>query len=111
MMLGVAGALGYISVFALLADRWQSSPPAAVRTIAAVGQRSLSSYLLQSLIFAPLLSAWGFGLGRDLGAGPAALIAITAWAMSVAMCWWLDRSGRRGPAEVLLRKLTYGKQG
>lgn len=109
MQLGVAGALGYIAVFALLAERWQQQPPFLVRRLTAVGRRSMSSYLLQSIIFAPLLCAWGFGLGRDLGAGAAALIAIAVWLLSVAVCAWFDRQNYRGPAEVLLRRLTYGK--
>jgi len=33
---------------------------------------------------------------------------VTVWAGTVAICALLARAGRRGPAEVLLRRLTYG---
>ncbi len=107
-ILGCLGGLGYIALFALLAVRWQASPGPAVQAVANVGARSLSSYLLQSVIFAPLLCAWGFNLGQDLGRFPAALIAIGTWLIGVAACWWLAQHHHRGPAETLLRRLTYG---
>lgn len=111
MLAGVAGGLGYVAVFALLATRWQDATPRAGRLIAAIGQRSMSSYLLQSVLFAPLLCAWGFGLGDGLGAGWAALIALAVWGCSLLMSALLDAQGRRGPAETLLRKITYGRAG
>lgn len=109
--LGSFAGIGYVALFGLLAVAWQSRPGKAVLAIANVGSRSLSSYLLQSVVFAPLLSAWGFGLGYQLGAFPAALIAIATWGLSVGFCWWLAARGSRGPAEIALRKITYGAHG
>lgn len=109
MMLGVAGGIGYIALFALLADRWQAAPPTGARVIASVGQRSMSNYLLQSVLFAPLLTAWGLGLGQYLTDATAYLVALGVWGVSVGFSWWLQRRGARGPAEVVLRKMTYGK--
>lgn len=106
---GLAGGLGYVAVFALLGQRLQDRTPGPVRAIAALGERSLSGYLLQSLIFAPLLCAWGLGLGGRLGATAAAGIAVATWLGSVLIAYLLGRAGRRGPAEVLLRRLTYGR--
>ncbi|MGP9694356.1 DUF418 domain-containing protein [Brachybacterium sp. AOP25-B2-12] len=106
---GIAGGIGYAMAFALLAARWQASPPAAVRAISAVGQRSLTFYLFQSVVLAPLLGAWGFGLGAHLSTAQALGIAALVWLVSIPLAVWLDRSGRRGPAEALLRRLTYGK--
>jgi uncharacterized membrane protein YeiB len=37
------------------------------------------------------------------------LVAVGTWLLTVAAAFWLDRAGRRGPAEVLLRRLTYRK--
>ena len=75
--------------------------------MAAVGKRSLSAYLHQSVVMA-LLAAWGLGLGARLGSAPAALIAIAIWLVSVIWRAALERAGRRGPAEVVLHRLTYG---
>lgn len=106
---GIAGGIGYAMAFALLAARWQASPPAAVRAISAVGQRSLTFYLFQSVILAPLLGAWGLGLGAHLSTSQALGIAALVWLVSIPLAVWMDRGGRRGPAEALLRRLTYGR--
>lgn len=106
---GIAGGLGYAALFALLAERWTARPPAPVRAIAAVGRRSLTFYLLQSVILAPLFGAWGLGLGATLGTAQALGIAALVWLVSIPLAVWMDRTGRRGPAETLLRRLTMGR--
>lgn len=106
---GMAAGVGYAALFGLIGIRLRSTYRPVTRAIAAVGKRSLSFYLLQSVIFAPLLSAWGFGLGQRLGTAGAYGIAIGVWLLSVALAAVLERRGARGPAEVLLRRLTYGR--
>lgn len=106
-VLGAVGALGYAALFGLLAIRRPSAP---ATWIAAVGKRSLSFYLLQSVIFAPLLSAWGFGLGAVVGTAGALGIAAAVWLLSLAIAVVMEQRGARGPAEMLLRRLTYGKR-
>ena len=83
---------------------------APVRAIAAVGQRSLTFYLFQSIIFAPLLAAWGFGLGQHLSTTASTALALGVWLISVLIAGWMASRDMRGPAERLLRRLTYGKQ-
>ena len=41
----------------------------------------------------------------------AAAVAVLVWLASVAWCAWLDRAGRPGPAEVVLRRVTYADRG
>lgn len=106
---GMGTGIGYACVFALLGARHEQRPPRAVLAVAAVGQRSLSSYLWQSLLLAPLLSAWGFALGDDIGTWQAMALAAGVWASSVVLCDLLARRGRRGPVEVVLRSITYGR--
>ena len=77
-----------------------------MEALTAVGKRSLTSYLLQSVIFAPLLCAWGLGLGGVLDQWQAALVAVAAWLVTVAVAVTLDRRGLRGPAERALRALS-----
>ncbi|MFD5895058.1 DUF418 domain-containing protein [Streptomyces sp. NPDC060366] len=108
---GGAAGLGYVAAVALFAHWWTRRPDRrgarAVDAVSAVGKRSLSCYLTHSLIFAPLLAAWGLGLGEHLTSATMALVAVGVWLVTVAGAYALERAGRRGPAEALLRRLMY----
>lgn len=80
-----------------------------VRVLAAVGQRSLTCYLLQSVLFVPLLAPWALGLGVGAGTLQVGLVAVAVWLVTVAVAVALDRAGRAGPAEWALRRLSYGR--
>lgn len=84
------------------------SPTGLMRALSAVGQRSLTFYLFQSLLLAPLLAAWGLGLSPYLSTASAVGIAFAVWLLSLPIAAWMDSRGMRGPAEALLRRLTYG---
>ncbi|RKT84564.1 Uncharacterized membrane protein YeiB [Saccharopolyspora antimicrobica] len=101
---GLAGGIGYVALFGLLASRIS---PKAVVAISAVGKRSLSSYLTHSLLLGPVLAAWGLGLGAHLTSATMAAYAVGAWLVTVAAAHWLERRGIRGPAETALRRLVY----
>ncbi|MEW2399047.1 DUF418 domain-containing protein [Streptomyces sp. NPDC046862] len=109
---GNAAGIGYVAAVALFAHWWTGRPArrgaTAVAAVSAVGKRSLSCYLAHSLIFAPLLAAWGLGLGEHLGSATMALVAVGVWLVTVAGAHALERAGRRGPAEAVLRRLMYG---
>ena len=108
---GIAAGAGYLALFGLWAARRRDlGRTGVVAGLAATGERSLSCYLWQSLILAPLLSAWGLGLGDDIGTTAAYGLGIAAWLSSVGIALALSRAGRRGPAETLLRRLTYGRR-
>ncbi len=107
---GVAGGIGYAALFGLLGAVWAGRPRrGVVGALAATGERSLTSYLLQSVLMAPLLAAWGLGLGDGLGTAAAYSIATAVWLVTVLVATALAARGRRGPAEQLLRRLTYGR--
>ncbi|MGW6131199.1 DUF418 domain-containing protein [Cellulomonas sp. NPDC055163] len=109
---GVVMGLGYVCLFAWVAAVLRDRPRrGVVSAVAAVGERSLTSYLLQSVMFAPLLSAWGLGLGGRIGTAQAAVLAVGVWLVTVVIAVAMHRAGRRGPFEVLLRRLTYGRGG
>ena len=99
-------ALGYGAALALLGERARARLLAPLR---AVGRTALSNYLFQSLVATTIF--YGYGLGLYGEVGPARLLAIAAAvaaagaALSVA---WL-RLFRFGPAEWLLRSLTYAR--
>ncbi|MCC3761975.1 DUF418 domain-containing protein [Glycomyces sp. TRM65418] len=108
---GMYAGLGYICGFALLAHKLRDFGRRGIPgALAAVGERSLTSYLLQSIIMAPLLTAWGFGLGEDMGYLAAFGVAFGTWLVTVVVAVLLDKAGKRGPFEVLLRRLTYGRK-
>ncbi|TDQ52535.1 DUF418 domain-containing protein [Actinorugispora endophytica] len=106
---GLAAGIGYVALFGLIAhrlgERARGSLP--VVAITAVGKRSLSCYLAQSVVCAPVLAAWGLGLGAHLGSATMALFALGVWLATVAAAYLQERAGRRGPAETLLRGLAY----
>jgi uncharacterized protein len=84
-------------------------PGPVLRAFAACGQRSLTCYLGQSVVFVALLPAWTFGLGARLTVAQAALLAVGVWLALLLISAVSARAGFRGPAEVLLRRLTYGR--
>lgn len=106
---GAFAGIGYAALFGLIGLRLQDHPPRLLLPIAYLGKRSLSFYLLQSLVFAPLLTAWGLGLGQTWNTTPAFLLALGVWVVSVALATWMESRNFKGPAEVVLRRLTYGR--
>ena len=111
---GLFGGLGYVALFGLIGHRLATGQaPLGVPVVAvtAVGKRSLSCYLAQSVIAAPALSAWGFGLGGVFGSAATALFAVGIWLTTALIAYASERAGVRGPAEVLLRRLVYPRSG
>ena len=110
---GVPMGLAYVAVIALwsarLRNRCGAGTPRIISALQAAGERSLSCYLAQTVVFASLLPAWSLGAGAVLGTGGATLLALATWATTVAGAALMDRLGRRGPAEALLRRLSYGR--
>jgi uncharacterized membrane protein YeiB len=95
-------------VFGLCAARAGAGAGPLTRALAACGQRSLSCYLGQSVLFVALLPAWTLNLGARLGVAQAAVLAVVVWLVLLLVAVVSARAGYRGPAEVLLRRLTYG---
>ncbi|PZS16922.1 MAG: hypothetical protein DLM60_14575 [Pseudonocardiales bacterium] len=120
---GFAGGMGYAAIAGLVAIRVGSGsgsgsgagvsaarerPGPVINALAACGQRSMTCYLLQSVVFVAVLAAYGGGFGNRLGLAEIAALAFVTWAMTVLLAAAMSRRGYRGPAEVLLRRLTYG---
>ncbi|MGH3769193.1 MAG: DUF418 domain-containing protein [Pseudonocardiaceae bacterium] len=107
---GYAGGVGYAAIAGLITIRLQRRDSAGpvVGALAACGQRSMTCYLLQSVVFVAVLAAYGGGLGNRLGLVEIAVVATLTWVLTVLLADQMSRHGYRGPAEVLLRRLTYG---
>ena len=103
---GMVGACGWLALLAAWAGPGAGAPlRGARRLLSAVGRRSMTVYVGQSLLFALV-----FGLLARCGAPAphqttAALIGVAVWAALAGACAWMERSGRtRGPLEILLRR-------
>lgn len=109
LLSGVSGEYagpGYVALFGLLAVRLRRSTP-LVGAIAALGQRSLSGYLAQSVAFMILFAPFALNWGGS--AGHAVVGAVMVWSVSVVGAARMQRRGQRGLAESLLRRLVYGR--
>ncbi|MDF5753072.1 DUF418 domain-containing protein [Spongiactinospora sp. TRM90649] len=112
---GIAGGLGYAALIALIAQRIETRAGTArrgplVTALAACGQRSMTCYLMQSVIFVALLAPYTLGLGGRLGSAATVALAIGTWGATVVAAEFMRRGGVRGPAETLLRRLTYPRR-
>jgi uncharacterized membrane protein YeiB len=112
LITGYAGGFGYAAAIALISRRFgeRSGSPAGpvVTALAATGQRSMTSYLLQSLAWAILIPPYALGLGPNLTDAQAVGIGIGVWLVTVLLAELQRRAGfRQGPAEWLLRRMTY----
>lgn len=114
---GTFGGVAYVALFGLLSHaltRTRTSPRdnVVVGALTALGQRSLSGYLFQSVAWAVL--AWPFALSLGTrSASPtfaAAGCAAGVWLLSLAAACLMQRHSYRGPAETLLRRLVYGRR-
>jgi uncharacterized protein len=107
--MGYAAIAGLVAIRIGVRDRdgARDRPGPVISALAACGQRSMTCYLAQSVVFVAVLAAYGGGLGSRLGLAEIAVLAIVTWALSVLLADGMSRRGYRGPAEVLLRRLTY----
>lgn len=104
---GVAGGAGYVALFALFSDRLAGLWRAGTGAVAAIGKRSLTFYLLNSVLVALVLHPDLIGLAT----GPlgALGVAFAAWLVSLALAVFLERAGCAGPMEKLMRRGVYGR--
>lgn len=100
---GEYGGPGYVALFALIAHRLAGRPK-RIAPIVALGQRSLSGYLFQSIAWLILFSPWALGLG---GTFTAVFAALGVWLISLVAAQRMSSADYRGPAETLLRRIAY----
>lgn len=105
---GVLGGAGYAAFFALWGTRLEQTRGPLTRAVAAMGQRSLTFYILNSVLVAVVLHPDLVGLGAVTGDAGALLVAALAWAISLALAAWLEVRNRPGPLDQLMRRCVYG---
>ncbi|ADD44383.1 DUF418 domain-containing protein [Stackebrandtia nassauensis] len=104
---GYMGGLGYAALIGLIAARIGDRPGRIATALAATGQRSMTSYLLQSVAWMILFPPYLVGWGPQLSAASAVAVGAGVWLATVLIAELMRRKGWRGPAERALRNRTY----
>jgi uncharacterized protein len=104
---GVLGGFGYAALITLLAARIAARDSRIVQAVAATGQRSMTSYLAQSVVWALAFTPFLLDLADTLTVASTALLATATWLATVILADLMRRAGHRGPFELLVRRVTY----
>ncbi len=83
--------------------------PGALRVFAALGKRSMSGYLLQSVLFYILVLPFTFNLAADLTVSGLLLFSFGVWLITLIAANILEHYNKPGPFEALHRRISYGK--
>lgn len=100
-------AFGYAALIALLATRLSGQGSRIVSAVAATGQRSLTCYLAQSVVWALVFTPFLLDLSGTLTVASTAILAKTTWFTTVMIADLMRRVAHRGPFELLVRRVTY----
>src|SRR5690606_19355021 len=110
---GMFAGVGYAALFGLAALALEGRRRGVVlQALTALGQRSLSGYLFQTVAWLVLVAPYLLALG-ERSSSPALTslgCSIAVWLITVAGAYAMQRRSMRGPAEVVLRRLTYGRR-
>ena len=82
--------------------------PAVLWPFAALGKRSMSGYVGQSIFFFFLVHPFTLNFGHDLGAFGQAALAFVVWLTTLIGACVLEVFDLRGPFEAVHRRLSYG---
>lgn len=104
---GVFGGFGYAALIVLIAHRLSDRQDPFTLAIAAVGQRSLTCYLSQSVVWALVFTPYLLDLSGTFTTTTTALLAIATWLATVLMADRMRKANYRGPFEKLIRWVTY----
>ncbi|WP_342319243.1 DUF418 domain-containing protein [Corynebacterium mayonis] len=105
---GILAALALAS--APLQRRINAGQPAPAWTypFLALGKRSMSGYLMQSVLFILLCMPFTLGIGVTATITERTAVAVVVWLITLILASVLEAAGRQGPFEQLHRRLSYG---
>ncbi|WP_437292323.1 DUF418 domain-containing protein [Sorangium sp. So ce406] len=106
---GYAGGIGMAAAAGLVAIRIGRDHGRLTTALAALGQRSLTFYLFQSAVWVALFYPFTLDLRDHMGFAASCAVAIAIWVASILLADGMRRAGYRGPAEVMVRRLSYGR--
>ncbi|MGM0853445.1 MAG: DUF418 domain-containing protein [Bacillota bacterium] len=101
---GYVGGVGWTALIGLLVIKLEGKSGGFTKAIVALGQRSLSFYLFQSILFVFILAPYAGGLGGQINQLWSDLIAVFVWVFSVIIAHYMHQRSIRGPFETFLRK-------
>lgn len=102
---------GILAALALATDSLHNQVPGWARAFVALGKRSMSGYLAQSVLFIVLCTPAFLGIGLDASVTGKLLLGLLVWAITLLLAVVLDRAGKQGPFEWAHRHLSYGTTG
>ena len=108
VLTGVLGGAGYAALFTLWSIRLERTMGPLTKAVAAMGRRSLTFYILNSVLVAVVLHRDLVGSGEPVGAAGALLVAALAWSISLVLAVFLELRGRPGPLDQLMRRCVHG---
>lgn len=108
---GIITGPGILAMIALATQRLNNTVPAVFYPFVALGKRSMSGYIMQSILFIVTVMPFGLGLGLEDGVAMKLLIATGIWAVTLILATILEATNTQGPFEWAHRHLSYGKTG
>lgn len=115
--IGVVTGPGIVAMIALACHKIEQGVNAGAKlamplqAVQALGKRSMSGYVFQSLVCMIFVTNYGLGIGQGKGAADTLAIAVLIWIASLIIAYVLELKGQRGPLEAVHRRLSYGKAG
>ena len=77
----------------------------------ALGKRSMTGYLGQTIILFPVTAVFLLNIGHDWPIAGQMIFATAVWLVTLLAAWVMERRGVPGPFEKLHRTMSYGKDG
>lgn len=108
---GMLTGPGILAFIALVFRGTEESLSPFVRPFVALGRRSMSGYILQSVLFILITQPFTLHLGPNAGILGQMGVAFGVWLLTLAWASVWDLLGWPGPVEWAHRRLSYGREG
>ncbi|GAB3702031.1 DUF418 domain-containing protein [Corynebacterium nasicanis] len=108
---GVLTGPAALALLALVFRGTTDSVHPGLRPFVALGRRSMSGYILQSVLFLLLTQPFTLGWGREAGILPQMAAATGVWLLTLLWAYAWDLLDWPGPVEWVHRRLSYGRAG
>lgn len=114
VFLGIFTGPGILAAIALGCNRVQKQYdkpqrlPILLRPFIALGKRSMSGYVAQSVFFVLLVLPFTLNLAEGRTVTGLSVIAFLVWLATLLLAWLWEALGWNGPLEIVHRRLGYG---
>ena len=102
---------GILAALTLLTSRLNNAAPTWTYPLVALGKRSMSGYLAQTIFFILLVYPFSLGIGQDWTISGKLGLSACVWLATVVLATVLEAAGKQGPFEWAHRHVSYGKAG